>query len=728
MKSIAYIISALLLVTGLTACSTSQSTAPDKDDEPAAKQSTGLDYPETRRDDIVEEIFGRTVSDPYRWLEDVEDDEVQEWMDAQDDLARDYLAGLPNRDALSERFRELFYVDELRAPTVRGGRFFYERQHADKEKEVYYWKEGADGEEQVLLDPNEMGGESNISIGGIFVTWDGKKVAYKLKENNADEATLYVMEVDTGEVSETDVIEGAKYAWPSWTPDNTGFYYTYLPTDPDIPTDERPGHAEIRYHELGTDPANDPVVHEKTGDARSFLRVDLSRDGRWLLAYVFHGWDRADVYYRDLEQDDPEKGKADWQTLVSGTDHSYSVHVWEDDFYIFTDEDAPNSRLMKVSAEDPARENWQEIVAESDERVLDKVQIRGGHLVLTYMENAHSGMEVRTLDGEPVREIELPGIGATFGMTGDPDRDEAYYTFMSFTTPRQIYKTSISTGESELWNSVDVPIDASPYTVDQVWYESKDGTKVSMFVVHRKDIELDGSTPFLLYGYGGFNINMRPYFRSSIYPWLEAGGGYAVPNLRGGGEYGEEWHKDGMLANKQNTFDDFIAAAEYLTDEGYTSPDKLAISGGSNGGLLVGAATTQRPDLFSAVLCAVPLLDMVRYHKFGSGKTWVHEYGNPDNEEHFGYLHDYSPYHNIEQDTDYPAFLMLSADSDDRVDPMHARKMTAALQHANASPEPVIMRIERDAGHGGGNMVKKYVQKYTDQYAFLMAELGVGAK
>ncbi|MFW6057802.1 MAG: prolyl oligopeptidase family serine peptidase [Persicimonas sp.] len=728
MKSIAYIISALLLIAGLTACSTSQSTAPEKDEEPAAKQSTGLDYPETRRDDIVEEIFGRTVSDPYRWLEDVEDDEVQGWMDAQDDLARDYLAGLPNCDTLSERFRELFYVDELHAPTVRGGRFFYERQHADKEKEVYYWKDGADGEEQVLLDPNEMGGESNISIGGIFVTWDGKKVAYKVKENNADEATLYVMEVDTGEVSDIDVIEGAKYAWPSWTPDNTGFYYTYLPTDPDIPTDERPGHADLRYHELGTDPADDPVVHEKTGDARSFLRVDLSRDGRWLLAYVFHGWDRADVYYRDLEQDDPEKGKQDWQTLVSGTDHSYSVTVWEDNFYIFTDEDAPNSRLMKVSAEDPARDNWQEIVAEPDERVLDKAQIRGGHLVLTYMENAQSGMEVRTLDGEPVREVELPGIGATFGMAGDPDRDEAYYTFMSFTTPRQIYKTDISTGESELWNSVDVPIDASPYTVDQVWYESKDGTKVSMFVVHRKDIELDGTTPFLLYGYGGFNINMRPYFRSSIYPWLEAGGGYAVPNLRGGGEYGEDWHKDGMLANKQNTFDDFIAAAEHLTDEGYTSPDKLAISGGSNGGLLVGAATTQRPDLFSAVLCSVPLLDMVRYHKFGSGKTWVHEYGNPDDEEQFGYLHDYSPYHRIEEGTDYPAFLMLSADSDDRVDPMHARKMTAALQHANASAEPVIMRIEREAGHGGGNMVKKYVEKYTDQYAFLMAELGMGAE
>ncbi|QDG52440.1 S9 family peptidase [Persicimonas caeni] len=709
-----------LLLAVAASCSSTPSTRDNGAEQTKKEKTKTFDYPDTERQDVVEEIFGQTVSDPYRWLEDASSDKVQSWMEAQDDFARDYLDDLPGRDKLAERFEELFYVDALYAPSVRGGRYFYRRRHADKEKAVFYWKESAEGEEKVLLDPNTMSEDGSLSIGGVYVAWDGKTVAYKAQENNADEATLYVMDVDTGEVSDVDVIEGAKYAYPSWTPDSKGFYYTYLPTDASIPVDERPGHAEVRYHELGTKQAQDKLVREKTGDARSFLGVDLSRDGRWLLAYVWHGWDRADVYYQDLKADKPE-----WTPLVTGTEYSYEVHVWEDHFYIFTDEKAPNWRLMKVSAENPARENWTELIAQDDERVLDEVQIRGGHLVLSYLENAHSAMDIRKLDGTFVRKVELPTIGASFGMKGDPDRDEAYYSFMSFTTPRQIYKTSIKTGETELWEKVELPIDPEPYKVDQVWYESKDGTKVSMFIVHRKDIEFDGSTPLLLYGYGGFNVNMRPYFRSSIYPWLEAGGAYAVPNLRGGGEYGEEWHRDGMLDKKQNTFDDFIAAAEYLIEKGYTSPQKLAVAGGSNGGLLVGAVMTQRPELYGAVVCAVPLLDMVRYHKFGSGKTWMLEYGDPSKKEDFEYLYDYSPYHHVKEGTDYPALLMLAADSDDRVDPMHARKFTARVQYATSSHQPAIMRIEKNAGHGGGDMVKKYVDKYADQYAFLMKQLGV---
>jgi prolyl oligopeptidase len=709
-----------LLLAVAASCSSTPATPDDGAEQTKTEKAKTFDYPDTERQDVVEEIFGQTVSDPYRWLEDASSDKVQSWMEEQDEFARDYLDDLPGRDKLAERFEELFYVDALYAPSVRGGRYFYRRRHADKEKAVFYWKESAEGEEKVLLDPNTMSEDGSLSIGGVYVAWDGKTVAYKAQENNADEATLYVMDVDTGEVSDVDVIEGAKYAYPSWTPDSKGFYYTYLPTDASIPVDERPGHAEVRYHELGTKQAQDKLVREKTGDARSFLGVDLSRDGRWLLAYVWHGWDRADVYYQDLKADKPE-----WTPLVTGTEYSYEVHVWEDNFYIFTDEKAPNWRLMKVSAENPARENWTELIAQDDERVLDEVQIRGGHLVLSYLENAHSAMDIRKLDGTFVREVELPTIGASFGMKGDPDRDEAYYSFMSFTTPRQIYKTSIKTGETELWEKVELPIDPEPYKVDQVWYESKDGTKVSMFIVHRKDIELDGSTPLLLYGYGGFNVNMRPYFRSSIYPWLEAGGAYAVPNLRGGGEYGEEWHRDGMLDKKQNTFDDFIAAAEYLIEKGYTSPQKLAVAGGSNGGLLVGAVMTQRPELYGAVVCAVPLLDMVRYHKFGSGKTWMLEYGDPSKKEDFEYLYDYSPYHHVKEGTDYPALLMLAADSDDRVDPMHARKFTARVQYATSSHQPAIMRIEKNAGHGGGDMVKKYVDKYADQYAFLMKQLGV---
>jgi prolyl oligopeptidase len=347
----------------------------------------------------------------------------------------------------------------------------------------------------------------------------------------------------------------------------------------------------------------------------------------------------------------------------------------------------------------------------------------GGHLVLTLMTDVHADLQIYDLTGKLARDIELPGIGASFGMTGNPDDDTAYFSFQSFTIPTRIYETTISTGETKLWEQVEVPIDPEPYKVDQVWYESKDGTRIPMFIITRKDIELDGSTPFLLNGYGGFNVNMRPYFRASIYPWLEAGGGYAVPNLRGGGEFGEKWHKAGMLHNKQNVFDDFAAAAEYLIDNGYTSADKLGIKGASNGGLLVGAAMTQHPDLFGAVVCGVPLLDMVRYHLFGSGKTWIPEYGSADDPEQFKTLYAYSPYHHVEQ-TEYPALLMMAADSDDRVDPMHARKFVAAVQHEQTGDAPILLRIEANSGHGGADLIRQYVAEDADETAFLMHELG----
>jgi prolyl oligopeptidase len=713
----------LAVTLSLSACgSGSKTTTGDGQPVEQTGQKTGdaLSYPETRREDVVDTIHGVEVADPYRWLEDVESDEVQQWMTAQDDVTRAYLEELPYRERLLDRFAELYYIDSISAPVRRGDRYFWSRRHADKEKRVYYWREGTDGEQQVLIDPNTLSDDGTISVGRVKTSWDGTKVAYTLKENNADEATLYVMDVASGEVSDVDVIPGAKYASPSWTPDTSGFYYTRLPVDPDIPVADRPGYAEIRYHELGTDPADDPVVHEKLGDPEKFIGVDLSRDGEHLFFYVWHGWNQTDVYYRNLE-----KGDEEWRPLVKGKPYKYFVDVHDDQFYIFTNEDAPRYRVLKTSAKKPTHESWEEIIGEfEDGSVIDNVQVVGGHLVLTLMKDVHADLRIHDLDGKLVRDIELPGIGASFGMTGNPDDDVAYFSFQSFTIPTRIYETKISTGKTELWEQVEVPIDPEPYKVEQVWYESKDGTKVPMFVVTRKDIELDGSTPFLLYGYGGFNVNMRPYFRASIYPWLEAGGGYAVPNLRGGGEFGEEWHKAGMLHNKQNVFDDFIAAAEYLVDNGYTSPDKLGIKGGSNGGLLVGAAMTQRPDLFGAVICGVPLLDMVRYHLFGSGKTWISEYGSADDAEQFETLYAYSPYHQVEK-ADYPSLLMMAADSDDRVDPMHARKFVAAVQHADTNDDPTLLRIERNAGHGGADLIRKYVAEDADETAFLMHELGL---
>ena len=576
----------------------------------------------------------------------------------------------------------------------------------------------------MLLDPNTMSKDGTTSLGVVSVSWDGNKVAYSLKQNNSDEATLYVKDVGSGEVSKLDVIEGAKYAGPSWTPSSDGFYYTWLPpVGGQVTLADRPGWADVRFHKLGTDPKSDPVVHDKTGNAETFIQADLSRDGHWLFLYVQHGWNSSDVYYRDLRQKD-----AAWTPFAVGIDAQFSVEAHQDRFYVLTNEGAPRFRMFKVDPKHVERAAWKEIVPQAKDAVIENAQVIGEHLALTKLKNASTELELRTLDGSPLRKVPLPGIGASFGLVGNPEDDVAYFAFTSFTHPPQIYRTSVNSGATKLWAEVKVPIDPTPFTVEQVWYPSKDGTKVSMFLVHRKDLKKDGSTPFLLYGYGGFNVNLTPSFTASIYPWLESGGGYAVPNLRGGGEYGEEWHRAGMGAHKQNVFDDFIAAGEYLVKSGYTRPERLAIRGGSNGGLLVGAATTQRPDLFRAVICAVPLLDMVRYHKFGSGKTWVPEYGSADADaEQFKTLYGYSPYHHVKAGTRYPALLMMSADSDDRVDPMHARKMVAALQAANASEHPIVMRIEKHSGHGGADLVKQAVEQSADQYAFLMHELGLAA-
>jgi prolyl oligopeptidase len=677
------------------------------------------DVPPTARLDLKETLFGVEVQDPYRWLEDEKDPAVLSWMAEQDAAARSALAGLPARQALRRRFRELYYVDAISAPLHRGGRYFYTRRHADREKAVVYWREGAQGSERVLLDPNAISADGSTALGVWVPAWDGGTVVYALRPNNSDEATLYVRDVATGRISDVDVIEGGKYAEPCWTPAGDGFYYTWLPAEPGVAIADRPGRAEIRFHRLGVPQASDLLVYPRTGDARTFLSVDLSRDGRWLFVYVAHGWNSTDVYVRDLTSP-----TAAWRPLAVGRDALYLVHAWRDRFYVLTNEGAPRFRVMRAEAARPDRGSWVEVVPEATHGVIEDLRLLGEHLVLGCLENAASRLEVRTLDGARVREIALPALGSTFGLTGNPDEDDAFFGYQSFTTAPEIHHISISTGQTSLWSAVKVPVDTAAFTVEQVWYTSRDGTRVSMFVVRRRTMRRDGSTPFLLYGYGGFSVSERPAFTTGLFPWLEAGGGFAVANLRGGGEYGEQWHRAGMRHQKQNVFDDFIAAAEYLQGNGYTRADRLAIMGGSNGGLLVGAAMVQRPELFRAVACAVPLLDMVRYHLFGSGKTWIAEYGSADDEADFHTLYAYSPYHHV-RPAPYPAVLVTTADTDDRVDPMHARKMTAALQAATTSGRPVLLRIERNAGHGGADMVKQAVELSADRYAFLMREVGL---
>ena len=685
--------------------------------EPAAPKHT---WPATRKDAIVDTVYGKQIADPYRWLEDEKSPEVQAWMDAQDNYARGELAKAPGREALAARLKELFYYDSISAPAHRKGRYFYTRKHANKEKSVVYWKQGEKGEEKVLFDPNAWSTDGTKGLGGWVPSWDGKYVAYAVKENNSDETTTRIIDVATGK-DLPDTIAGTKYGGASWAPDGKGFYYTWVPPvgatagGRQVTIAERPGFAEVRFHKLGDDAAKDAVVHPATGSAKTFIGGYVSKDGHWLIVTISHGWNSSDVYIKDARKKD-----AKFTPIVKGVDALFEVDVWKDQLYITTNDGAPRYRVYKTPATKLDRAAWKEIIPQGD-ATLQSVGIVGGQLVATYLRNAASEVEVRTLDGKPVRKIALPPLGTSGGVAGLPDEDTGYFGYTSFTEPSVIYKTSIKSGKAEEWARVKLPVDTSQFETQQVFYPSKDGTKISMFIIAKKGTPRDGTAPTILYGYGGFNVNMTPGFSSSRAVWLERGGVYAIPNLRGGGEYGEEWHRAGMLLNKQNVFDDFIGAAEYLVKEKWTSPEHLAISGGSNGGLLTGAAVTQRPDLFKAVIIAVPLLDMLRFHLSGSGKTWVPEYGSAEDPEQFAAIWQYSPYRRAvdEGPRAYPAVLFDSADHDDRVDPMHARKLAAQLQAAQTGTAPILLRIEENAGHGGADMVKQQVERTTDQLAWL---------
>lgn len=663
---------------------------------------------------MIEEKFGRTIRDPHRWLEDEKSPDVVAWMDTHDALARDALRRMPHREDIARRLKELFYFDAVGAPSKRGDRYFLTRKHVDKEKMVVYWKQGEDGAEQVLFDPNAWSSEGNIGLGGWWPSYDGKYVAYSIKQNNSDETVTRIRDVASGN-DLADEIAGTKYSGASWTPDGNGFYYTWVPPVGTVDVADRPGYAEVRFHAIGA--ATDKTIHERTGDPQTFIGGGISRDGEWLTVAIQHGWNSTDYKFKRV-------GDAGWTTLVEGVEANFDVSVWRGAFYVTTDDGAPRYRVYKVDPAQPQRDAWKEIVPETD-ATLEGASIVGEHLILSYLRNVASQVIVCDLDGKPVRELDLPALGSCGGISGNPDEDTGYFAFTSFTDPQVIYKTSIASGAVEEWTRIKLPVDTSKFTAQQVHYPSKDGTSISMFIIHRTDVQRDGKRPVLLYGYGGFNVTLTPAFAGSRATWLEHGGVYAIPNLRGGGEYGEDWHKGGMLANKQNTFDDFIAAAEYLVREGWTSPANLGIMGGSNGGLLVGACMTQRPELFGAVVCAVPLLDMLRYHLYGSGKTWIPEYGDPEIADEFAWLYAYSPYR-VAIDNGpraYPAVLVDTSDHDDRVDPMHARKLYAALKELQTADRPVLLRIEKNAGHGGADLVKQQVESTADELAFLLSAI-----
>ena len=674
-------------------------------------------YPPARRGDQADDLHGVRVFDPYRWLEDGSSDEVKRWTSEEDAFARSSLSNLPGREAIAARFKELFYVENAGTPQHRGKRWFYPKRDAGKEKFTVYWREGKDGKDSVLLDPNAWSADGSVSLGVWSVSWDGKTLAYAVKSNNSDEATLYVMDVATGKKSEVDVIEGAKYAWPSWTPSGDGFYYTWLPPLASVPTPDRPGFAEVRFHKIGTDPGKDAHVRERTGDPKTFIGAELSKDGRWLILTTEHGWTRTDVEFMDLRAPKPA-----WRSLAVGQDARYLVDVDGDRFFVRTNEGAPKYRIFKVDPSQPERASWVEIVPERSDATLEGSNIVAHSLSLVYLKDVVTHLELHDESGKRIRDIDLPTLGTSGGLSGAVDDDLAYYSFQSFTYPTEINETSVKTGKTDTFYRLKVPVDPSRYAVSQLFATSKDGTRVPFFVVRAKDAPKSPATPAILYGYGGFQAAQTPSFASSIYPWLEHGGIWVVANLRGGSEYGEDWHRHGMRREKQHVFDDYVAVAEELMREGLTSPGKLAAMGASNGGLLVGAAITQRPELFRVALCGVPLLDMVRYQLFGSGKTWIEEYGSADDADDFRAIYPYSPYHHVTKGTKYPATLILSADSDDRVDPMHARKFAAELQWATAGG-PVLLRVEKHSGHGGADLVRAAVEKLADEYAFALDQM-----
>jgi prolyl oligopeptidase len=675
-----------------------------------------LTYPPTRRGDTSDVLHGVTVDDPYRWLEDGKSDEVKAWSGDQNTLARAVLSRIRGRESIATRLKELFYVENVGMPRHVANRWFFPRRDAGKEKFAVYWREGRDGPDRVLLDPNPWSTDGSVSLGVWSVSYDGRNVAYAVKQNNSDEATLTVMDVETGRKSGIDVIEGAKYAWPSWTPSGDGFYYTWVPPVDRVSVADRPGFAEVRFHQLGTDPKNDKVVHERTNDPKTFISAAVSRDGRWLVTTIEHGWTSSDVYFQDRHAAHPR-----WVPLVVGKDARYDVSVDRGHFFVWTNEGAPKYRVFRVDPAHPDRNQWTEIVPERGDATLESLSIAGHRLTLSYLKDVVSQVEVREQDGTLVRSIDLPGLGSATALSGEVDDDVAYYSFQSFTYPTEIFETSVATGRTSSFYRLKVPVDPSKYVVDQRFATSRDGTRVPFFVVRAVDSVPTGRTPTILYGYGGFQAAQTPVFSTSIFPWLEAGGIWVVANLRGGSEYGETWHRHGMLHEKQHVFDDYFAVAEELVRLQFTSPDKLVAMGASNGGLLVGAAITQRPDLFRVALCGVPLLDMVRYHLFGSGKTWIAEYGSADLADDFAALYAYSPLHHVVKGTRYPATLLLSADSDDRVDPMHARKFAAELQWASTGG-PVLLRVEKHSGHGGADLVRAAVEKLADEYAFAIEQ------
>jgi prolyl oligopeptidase len=682
--------------------------------------------PKAKVSPVEDTVQGHKIVDRYRYLENPNDPDTKLYVEQELGYTRAVLDPLPGRDKMNARLSQLLEIGTVGAPQVGGKYYFHTRRDGKQNQPVLYVREGLDGafnrEDRVLLDVNQLAADGTIALDWWYASDDGKYVAYGTSPSGSEISTLRVIETASGKLL-PDSIDRTRAASLAWKPDNSGFFYTRYPKKGDVPEGQEVYHRRVFYHALGADPAQDPLIFGDGRDPEAWPNVNLSEDGRWLLIDEGYGWTKTEMFLQDLTSKNPPV------EITAGKEFVYGADFFQGKLYITTNEDAPRYRVFVADTANPKRENWKELIPQSD-AVLQNASVTGGQLLAQYEHNATSELKLFGLDGKKLADIPLPAIGDVFSVSGRYDRDEIFFGFQSYTVPPSIYRVDLPGIKSALWAKVDAPsIDPSAYDVQQVWYVSKDGTKVPMFVVSKKGIEKNGKNPTLLYGYGGFNVSLKPTFNRSMYLWMEHGGIYAVANLRGGSEFGEDWHRAGMLEKKQNVFDDFIAAGEFLIAQKYTDRDHLAIYGGSNGGLLMGAMITQRPDLFRAVVCAVPLLDMLRYQNFQIAKLWIPEYGSADDAKQFDWLYAYSPYHHVKAGVEYPAILFMTGDTDTRVDPMHAKKMAALMQadakNGTSRDRPILLRIETKAGHGQGKPVNKQIEESTDMYSFLFWQLGV---
>ncbi|UCD48728.1 MAG: S9 family peptidase [Phycisphaerales bacterium] len=677
-------------------------------------------YPKARRDAAVDVYHGVEVADPYRWLEDADSAATQAWVAQQNALTEEFLSGVSARARIAARLKELMDYPRYSSLSKHGGRYFFWKNSGLQNQSVFYTQKTLDGEPRVVINPNTLSTDGTVAVSTAAVSWDGKLLAYGLSRSGSDEQQVRIRNIDTGqEYDET--LQWCRFTTIAWAHDGSGFFYSRFPDPNTVAAEDRMNYNRLYWHTLGTPQADDKLVYERPDNKELGFAPTVTEDGKYLVVYVYHGTDPKNrVYYRPLHGDGP------FVKLLDEADAKYEfLGNQGKTFYFLTDLEAPRGRIVVIDLDQPQQHDWETVIPESGD-VVDYAGLIGNHLIVAYMHDVHHQLKVCRLDGDYVRDIPLPSLGTVGALSGREDDSEMFFTFTSFLYPSTSFRYDLRANDLRVLHEPEIDFDTSDYETEQVFCTSKDGTRVPVFITRKKDLARNGDHPTLLYGYGGFNINIKPRFSTATLAWLEAGGIYAQANMRGGNEYGETWHQAGMLEKKQNVFDDFIAAAEWLMENDYTRPEKLAIRGGSNGGLLVAACMLQRPDLYGAVVCQVPVIDMLRYHKFTVGRYWVPEYGNAEaSKEEFDFLYAYSPLHNVRAGVNYPPILITSADTDDRVVPSHSKKFAATLQEKATGTNPILLRVETKAGHGGGKPISKSIEEQADIYGFLFEIFGM---